>query len=77
MTIKADTIYISQPLHIHYKLKLLGRVVAITQPITMNLEASDLFSSAPVEPWAYSEKLVDMEDGLTMRERRFGLVSMF
>ena len=65
---KADTIYITEPISIHYKLTLVGRVVAITQPITMHLEASFLFGAAAVEPWAYSEKLIYMDDqvGVTL-----------
>ena len=76
MTIKADTIHISQPISIHYKLRLLARVVAITQPITMNITSADLFGSAGIEPWTYSEKLVYLDDGLTVRERKFGLVEI-
>jgi hypothetical protein len=33
------------------------------------------FSSSPIETWTYSEKLVYLDDGLTMKERRFGLVT--
>jgi hypothetical protein len=40
VTIKADTVHTSSPLSIHYQLKVLARVVAITHPITMNMTAS-------------------------------------
>ena len=68
---KADTIYISEPISIHYKLILVGRVVAITQPITMQLDASFLFGSNIVEPWAYSEKLIYMDDQVSVFILRF------
>ena len=77
VTIKADTIHISQPMHITYQLKLYGRVVAITNPITMNMTSAGLFSSSPVEKWTFSERLVYLDEGITMRERRFGLVEIF
>jgi hypothetical protein len=60
--VKADTIYISESIRIHYKLKLVGRVVAISKPITMYTDTSFIFGNATVEPWAYSEKLIFMAD---------------
>ena len=37
VVIKADTIITTKPFSVHYKLKLIGRVVAISHPITMNM----------------------------------------
>ncbi len=73
---KADTIHISQPLTIHYRLRLVGRVVAVTHPITMNMTSAFLFGLQPVEPWTYSEKHIYIDDQITMRERQFGLVEI-
>ncbi len=35
--VRADTIITTKPFSIHYKLKVVGRVVAISHPITMNM----------------------------------------
>ena len=43
VTVKADTIYLSRPLKIHYRLKLAGRVVAILYAIKMNMTTSYVF----------------------------------
>jgi hypothetical protein len=62
-------------LTIHYKLKLFGRVVALSYPITMNMTHNDMFdSTAVVEPWTFSEKHVSLGEKVVVRERRFGYV---
>jgi hypothetical protein len=76
VTIKADTIYTSQPMSIHYKLQLVARVVAIDHPITMIMTSAFVFSPTPIESWTYSEKLINLADQITLRERRFGLVEI-
>jgi hypothetical protein len=76
VTVKADTIYISQPISIHYRLTLVGRVVAITQPISMTMTSALLFESPTIESWTYSEKQIHLDDQISMRERRFGLVDI-
>ena len=35
------------------------------------------FSSSPTETWTYSEKQIFLDDQITMRERRFGLIEIY
>jgi len=43
----------------------------------MNLTSSFLLGSEPpTEPWTYSEKLIQIDEQITLRERRFGLIEI-
>jgi hypothetical protein len=74
VTIKADTVYISGPVHLNYYLKIRARVVSIAFPITMSL-TNDQFSQANFR--TRFEKHVRVNpSGLVMRHRKAGLLDI-
>ena len=75
VTIKADTVYISKPLSIAYKLSIQARVVSLPYPITMNMTKDSFLSDETLEAWAVKEEFYYVGKVL-MNKRSYGLLTI-
>ena len=71
--IKADTVFISEPITINYNLIIKARIVSLDHEISMKL-TSGQFSNADFR--TKYEKNVIFGEELTVRNRRFGLLTI-
>ena len=72
--IKADTVYMGQPLNITYKVFIKARVVSIDKPLIMTLKSED-FEQTQMRV-KYEEQVSFNRNILHMRHRTFGLVDI-
>ena len=75
VTIKADTIYMSAPVEINYKLNLIGRAVSLAHPIKMNMTKEMFFDTSEIEAWAEKEEFYTVGK-VVMNKKTFGLVTI-
>ena len=74
--LKADTVFITEPLTIDYRLTIHARVVALNTSIQMLMSKNNfLYNSNELEPWAFKEETVSVGK-VIMRTRRFGLIDI-
>ena len=73
VTIKADTVYMSQPLSINYKLIIRARVVSIDHALTMEMPA-DMFKENEMR--INYDQHVLFNNQTRVRHRQFGLVDI-
>ena len=71
--VKADTVYMSQPLDVTYQLSIQARVVSIDKPLTMTIRSEE-FNLARMR--TKHEKKVSFNNVLNLRHRKFGLVEI-
>jgi len=74
VTVQADTVVISRPITIDYKLKIRARQVILSQPLTMVMNANDFSRQGRLR--AQYEKSVLFGSSTTVRHRQFGLVDI-
>ena len=73
VTIKADTVFISEPIKINYNLKIRARIVSIDKKITMNMTMNQFNQG---EMRTSYEKAGNFSAITQVRHRKFGLVDI-
>ena len=73
--IKADTVYMSAPVTINYKLELHARVVSLQHPIQMSMTKDEFLQSVDLESWAAKEEYFTVGKVLMNRKQQ-GLVTI-
>ena len=75
VTVKADTIYLTSPITVNYKLNLMGRIVSLSEPITMNMSRTAFLDMEERDAWAQKEELYTV-GRVVMDRKQFGLVTV-
>ena len=73
--IRADTVYMTNPLVITYNLTITARIVSINYPLKMVFDKKD-FKLTNTRTMTLSERHVLFNDGLIMRQRVFGFIDI-
>ena len=71
--IRADTVFLNEPISINYKLIIRARVVSINHPITMTFLEEEFVA---LDIKTLSENHVLFDNTLTMRHRKYGFVDI-
>ena len=74
VTIMADTVYISKPISISYKLKIRARIVSIDQQLSMKMSADQFHSQSKLR--THYEQAIVFSKETKVRHRHYGLVSI-
>ncbi len=71
--VQADTVYMSSPMHLTYKLFINARKVSINQALSMEMDWQAFIDD---EAWTNQEKYIYIDQDLTVRYRKFGQVEV-
>ena len=74
VTIMADTVYMSRPISISYKLRIRARIVSIDKQLLMKMPAGQFHSQAKLR--THYEQTVLFSKETMIRHRHYGLVSI-
>ncbi len=74
VTIKADTVFLSEPMDINYRLKIRARIVSIDKKITMGMPLNELQNE--MELSTHFETRFVFSNQTLMRHRQFGLIDI-
>ena len=73
VNINADTVHITNPTAIDFRLRVTTRKMAIDKPISMKMSRDQLTTNDA--PWTMKEEIIDTS-GVLMRNRTFGLIEV-
>ena len=73
VNINADTVHMTKPTMIHFRLRVTTRKMAIDKPISMKMSRDQLTTNDA--PWTMKEEIIDTS-GVLMRNRTFGLIQV-